>query len=94
MRHLKSINVAVNPVEADVGDMVLAAGVETATDFDAQIFDRLIELQTLFAQAGAQLARQTARRRYAQLASVRAGACRYIDMVAASGAPRPMALMA
>src|SRR4030095_11776871 len=44
MRYLEALYIAVDAVKADVGDVMLAAGVKTATDFDAQILHRLIEL--------------------------------------------------
>ena len=94
MRHLKSLHVAVDAVKADVGDVMLAAGVEAAADFDAQILHRLVELQALLAESVAQLARQTARRRDAQFAGVGPGQAVTSTMVAASAAPRPMALIA
>ena len=61
MRHLKSFYVAVDAVKTDVGNVMLAAGVEAAADFDAEIFYRFVELQTFLAQTIAQLARQAAR---------------------------------
>src|SRR5262245_44453884 len=79
MRHLKSFDVAVDAVKADVGDVMLAAGIEAAAHLDAQIFHRLVELQTLLAETIAQLARQTARRGDAQFAGVGPRAGRDID---------------
>ena len=49
MRHLKSLDVAVDAVKSNIGNVMLAAGVEAAADFDAQIFYRFVELQTLLA---------------------------------------------
>ena len=72
-------DLAADAVEAQVGDVVLAAAVEAAADFDVQILDCLVHLQTFFGQAGAQLAGQSARRRNPQLAGIGAGAGDDID---------------
>src|SRR4029434_3849544 len=71
MRYLEALYVAVDTVKADVGDVVLAAGIKAAADFDAQILHRLIELQALLTQPVAKLPRQTAGRRNSQFAGIR-----------------------
>src|SRR5215471_9332533 len=78
VRHLKPLHVAVDAIKPDVGDMVLAARVEAAAYFDAQILHRLIQLQALFTEAITQLPRKPARRGDAQFARVSARACGYI----------------
>ena len=44
VRYLEALHVAVDTVKANVGDVVLAAGIKAAAHFDAQILHRLIEL--------------------------------------------------
>ena len=79
VRHLVAADVAADAVEAEVGDVVLAAGVEAAADLDVQAFDGGVELEALRRQPVAQLAGQAARGGDAELAGVGAGAGRDVD---------------
>src|SRR4029077_14537772 len=71
MRHLEALHVAVDAVKADVGNMMLAAGVKAAANFNAQIFYRLIELQALLTQSIAQLPCEPTGRCDSQFARIR-----------------------
>ena len=62
------------PVEANFGHHMLAAGVEAAANFDADIFDGLIVLPPFDCQALAQLPGQAARAGDAQFAGIGARA--------------------
>ncbi len=53
MRHGVSILVAAYSIEAEVGDMVLAAGVEAAADLDVQSADGLVHFEALLREAHA-----------------------------------------
>jgi len=70
VRHGVAADLAAVAEESDVGDMVLAAGVEAPADLDAQAADRLVELVRRRGEPLAQLAGESARRRDAELAGV------------------------
>ena len=79
MRHLIAVHVAADAVEADIGDVMLATGIEAAADFDVQVLHCRVEGQTFFTKPLAQLAREPARRRDSKLARVRARAGGDVD---------------
>ena len=85
MRHRVSVLHAAHAVEAEIADVMLAAGIEAAADLDVQSANSLIHLGAALEQAAAKLARETARRRNAQLAGIGSGACHDIDDRAGSG---------
>src|SRR5688500_4189552 len=63
-----------DPIEAKVGDMMLAAGIETATDFDMKVLYSFIHCVTFFSHALTQFASQPARRCNTKFAGIGAGA--------------------
>ncbi len=79
MRHLVVADGAAVAVEADVGQMMLAAGVETTAHLDFQSFHCFIEREELTGQPRAQFPRQTARRSDAEFAGVRARAGGHVE---------------
>src|SRR5947199_6557437 len=92
MWYFAIIDRAAGSIEAQIRDVVLAAGVEAAADFDVEVLDRIIEYEELLAQAISNLCRQTARRSDAQLASIRARAGCDIDNRARARLGQPNAL--
>ena len=79
VRHGVAVHVAADAVEAEVGDVVLAAGVEAAADLDVQAADGLVQLAASLGEPHAQLAGQAARGGDAQLAGVGARAGGDVD---------------
>ncbi len=73
MRHAVAVDGAAYPIEPEVGDVMLAAGVEAAAGLDAQGADGARGI-AIGVHAGAQLCRQATRGRNAQLAGVGARA--------------------
>ncbi len=55
-----AILVAVDAIESEIGDVMLAARVEASADFDAQILDSLIDRSVALNKAAAKFTRQTA----------------------------------
>ena len=55
VRHGNAVDLAAIAVEADVGGVVLAAGIEAAADLDPQGLDGLVELAVFFTETIAQL---------------------------------------
>ena len=72
VRHRIARDLAADAIEAEIGDVMLAAAIEAAADFDVQILNGFIERDEI--ESIAQLGGQAARRRDAELAGVRAGA--------------------
>ncbi len=85
MRHRAVADLAAHAVEADVGDVMLAAGVEAARDLDLEILDRLVELEVAGLDAAPQLGGEAARRRDAELAGVGARAGGDVDQRRGAG---------
>ena len=79
MRHGVAVEVAADAVEAQIGHVVLAAGVEAAADLDVQALHGFVQGVALGGQALAQLAGQAARGSDAQLAGVGARAGCHVD---------------
>jgi len=79
-------------VEAQIGHVVLPAGIEAAADLDAEVLDRLVDLHPASGQPGAQLAGQPARAGDAQLARVGARAGHDIHNRSGARSPSPAAL--
>ena len=79
MRHRVAVLVAADAIEAKIGHMVLAAGIEAAADLDAQAADGLIHLGVLCGQAHAQFSGEAARGSDAELAGIGAGAGGNVD---------------
>ncbi len=77
--------VAADAVEAEIGNVMLAAGVETAADLDAQVADGVIGGGAVFGETLTELAGQAAGGRDAQLAGIGAGAGGDVDDGAGSG---------
>ena len=91
VRHRAIADLAAHPVEADVGDVVLAARVEAARDLDLEVLDRVVELEVASLDAAPQLGGEPARRRDAELAGVGAGQAVMSTRVEAPGSARPAA---
>src|SRR5581483_2030048 len=72
-------------IEAEVGDVVLAATVEASADLDVQVLHGFVGRVALFSDALAELGGETARRGNAELASIGAGARDDINQCPGSG---------
>ena len=62
MGHGTAFDVPIDAVEADVGNVMLCAGVEATADLDAEAANGLVELQVLLAQTPAEFGGKTAAR--------------------------------
>src|SRR5271155_674002 len=78
-------DVAAVAVEADVGDVMLAATVEAAGNFYTEVADSAVEGRALGCQTSAEFAGQAARAGDAELAGVGAGAGGDVDDGAGAG---------
>ena len=85
VRHGIAIDFSAVAVKTEIGYVVLTTGVKTPADFDAEVFDGIVELEVLLRQLRSQLRCETARRGNAQFAGVGARACSDIDDGASSG---------
>ena len=74
MRNGKSADFAADAVKAKIGNVMLAAAIEAAADFDVQVLDGFVHSETFSRERFAQFARESARRRNSELAGVGAGA--------------------
>src|SRR5689334_7224405 len=79
MRNLAVAKRARGAIETKIRNVMLAAGIETAADFDAEILHGLVHGDRLGGESRSNSARKTARRSDPKFAGIRAGARGDVD---------------